>query len=219
MTEAEWLACEEPQAMLLFLASNGSGRKFRLFACACVRRIWALLHDARSRSAVEAAERFAEGLISRADVQRACAKALNVLMFQGMAANGDLHAPRAAYCAASREYVRDTSVEVASALSLWGGDRVKVAELRAHCALLRDIFGSPFGPTPRIEPAWLADNDKAATHLAHGIYEELAFERMPILADALEDAGCAAADLLTHLRSPGPHVRGCWALDLILARS
>jgi hypothetical protein len=82
-------------------------------------------------------------------------------------------------------------------------------------AILRDIFGNPFRP-PTLDSAWKTDTVLA---LAQGAYDEGAFDHLPILADALEDAGCANADLLFHLRSPGPHVRGCWALDLILGKS
>jgi hypothetical protein len=54
--------------------------------------------------------------------------------------------------------------------------------------------------------------------LAASIYEQRAFDRLPVLADALEEAGCTDADILGHLRGPGPHVRGCWAVDLILGK-
>ena len=79
-----------------------------------------------------------------------------------------------------------------------------------HC-----IFGNPFRPATA-DPAWLTST---AVALAAGIYEDRAFDRLPILADSLEDAGCTNADILTHLRGPGPHVRGCWALDLVLGKT
>jgi hypothetical protein len=84
--------------------------------------------------------------------------------------------------------------------------------------LLHDIAGSPFRPPPFIAPAVLASKGGATRRLAEAIYAERAFDRMPILADALEEAGCTDANLLGHLREPGPHTPGCWALDLILAR-
>jgi hypothetical protein len=80
--------------------------------------------------------------------------------------------------------------------------------------LLRDIFGNPFRPAA-IDPRWLTST---AVSLAGAIYEERAFDRLPILADALEDAGCDNADILTHLRGEGPHARGCWAVDLVLGK-
>jgi hypothetical protein len=87
------------------------------------------------------------------------------------------------------------------------------AELLAQCDLLRDIVGPPARPS--VEGGWLT-NSGAAKDLAQVIYDERAFDRLPHLADALEDAGCTDAELLGHLRSPGPHVRGCWAVDLVL---
>ncbi len=80
--------------------------------------------------------------------------------------------------------------------------------------LLRCIFGNPFRPVA-IAPAWLTSTVVA---LAKGIYDERAFDRMPILADALQDAGCDGDDILAHCRGPGPHVRGCWAVDLVLGK-
>jgi hypothetical protein len=93
----------------------------------------------------------------------------------------------------------------------------------AQCVLLRDIFGtSP--RTPTFHPCWQTlDVRRLAQGAQDGARSDdgalLAGTDLPILADALEDAGCANADLLGHLRGPGPHVRGCWALDLILGKS
>jgi hypothetical protein len=83
-----------------------------------------------------------------------------------------------------------------------------------QCAVLRDVLGNPFRRATA-DPAWL---NSTVVQLASGIYVEGAFDRLPILADALEEAGCDDQALLEHLRGPGPHVRGCWALDLLLAR-
>jgi hypothetical protein len=80
---------------------------------------------------------------------------------------------------------------------------------------LRDIFGNPFRPVT-FDPRWLTATVVA---LATGIYAERAFDRMPILADALEEAGCDHADILAHCRGDGPHVRGCWVVDLVLGKS
>jgi hypothetical protein len=85
-------------------------------------------------------------------------------------------------------------------------------------AILRCIFGNPFRPAPPVDPAWPAWNGGSVRKLAEGIYEERAFDRLPVLADALEDAGCSDPSLLGHLRGPGPHVRGCWVVDLLLGK-
>jgi hypothetical protein len=86
------------------------------------------------------------------------------------------------------------------------------------CSLMHDIFGSPYRSITA-NPAWLAWNDRTVPKLAQAIYNERAFDRLPILADALEEAGCADAALLDHSRGPGPHVRGCWVVDLLLGKT
>ena len=78
-------------------------------------------------------------------------------------------------------------------------------------SLVRDIFGNPFRPVT-IDPRWLTST---VVDLASAIYEERAFDRMPILADALMDAGCDNEEIIAHCRSEGPHVRGCWVVDLL----
>ncbi|WP_238602501.1 hypothetical protein [Fimbriiglobus ruber] len=81
-------------------------------------------------------------------------------------------------------------------------------------SLCRCVFGNPFLPE-FIETTWMTSNVVA---LACGIYQERAFDRMPILADALQDAGCDSDDILAHCRGDGPHVRGCWVVDLLLGK-
>lgn len=80
--------------------------------------------------------------------------------------------------------------------------------------LLRDLFGNSFRPI-KLDPHWLTSS---VLDLAQGIYEDRAFERIPILADALMDAGCADELIINHCRGPGPHVRGCWVVDLLLGK-
>jgi hypothetical protein len=92
------------------------------------------------------------------------------------------------------------------------------AEFGALCGLVRDLFGNPFRPSPPPPPAVLAWNDGTIPRIAQAIYDKRAFDRLPILADALEEAGCTNQDMLGHCRSGGEHVRGCWAVDLILGR-
>ena len=79
----------------------------------------------------------------------------------------------------------------------------------------REIVGNAFTP-PRFETAWRTSDVVA---LAKGIFEDRAFDRMPILADALEDAGCGEPSVLAHCRGDDPHVRGCWVVDLVLGKS
>jgi hypothetical protein len=87
-------------------------------------------------------------------------------------------------------------------------------EKKVLTALVRDIFGNPFRPAT-CDPSWCTS---AVVGLAEAIYADRAFDRLPILADALEDAGCGLPDVLAHCRGPGPHARGCWVVDLILGK-
>jgi hypothetical protein len=91
------------------------------------------------------------------------------------------------------------------------------AERKRQAAYVRDIFVNPFHPVA-LDRAWLAWRDGTIPKLAQGIYDDRAFDRLPILADALEEAGCTNADILRHCREPGEHVRGCWVLDLLLGK-
>jgi hypothetical protein len=105
-------------------------------------------------------------------------------------------------------------------------DEQRLPEQRAQCDLLRCIFPSPFRPSPVIDPLVLAWRDGCVVKLAESAYEErelpsgiLEASRLAILADALEDAGCRDSESLAHLRGPGPHVRGCFALDAVLGKA
>jgi hypothetical protein len=89
------------------------------------------------------------------------------------------------------------------------------AELASQCVLLRDVAGNPFRSNS-VSPDW---RTQTAVALAHQIYESRDFSAMPILADALQDAGCDSADILDHCRGPGPHARGCWVVDLVLGKA
>jgi hypothetical protein len=93
----------------------------------------------------------------------------------------------------------------------------KADEEQVLCDLIRDVIGNPFHPV-KVVSNWLAWNDGTVRRIAQGIYDERAFDRLPILHDALLDAGCDDEAILSHCRSEGPHVRGCWVIDLILGK-
>jgi hypothetical protein len=221
MREAEWLACGDPRRMVAFLRRRGGERKRRLFAAACCRRVWHLLTDERSRAAVEAAERFADGRATEEELLDAEEGALEA----EMALRGDTAAPAGASHAAEAAYVVACH-GVGWDIAEQAAGRARAAALRAdgggpdeedvQVALIRDIFGNPFR-RPKLLPGWRTPTVLA---LAVDLYESrfADLQALLILADALEDAGCADADILAHLRGPGPHVRGCWALDLILGK-
>jgi hypothetical protein len=96
-----------------------------------------------------------------------------------------------------------------------GDDRLRVAAEKLLARTLREVVGNPF-KEPRFEPAWRTE---AAVGIARGIFAERAFDRLPVLADALEDAGCADPDVLAHCRGPGPHALCCWVVDGLLGKS
>jgi hypothetical protein len=86
-----------------------------------------------------------------------------------------------------------------------------------QCWLLRELFSHYF-VSVSLPPEWNAWHDGFIPRLVQAIHEEQAWDRLPILGDALEDAGCTAAPLLAHCREPGPHGRGCWVIDGLLGR-
>jgi len=94
-------------------------------------------------------------------------------------------------------------------------DRATTCETVYQAGLVREVFGNPFRPV-RFDPAWRHANGGVVSRVAGAIYHDRGWDDLPILADALEDAGCDEPALLEHLHGPGPHVRGCWALDLVL---
>src|SRR6516162_6865332 len=154
MTESEWLACTDPGPMLEFLRDRASDRKRRLFTCACCRRVWDALTDERSPSAVEAAERYADGLAGReelagkAEAAEAPASAVASARAREAVVSPVPHVTQAALAAAGER--ADATSWAAWATS--EATRVPDRERRHQCALLRDLF-NPFRPvTP--EPAW-----------------------------------------------------------------
>jgi hypothetical protein len=222
MTEAEWLSSLELWFLFDWVEARATPRKLRLFGCACTRRIWGML-DGKGRAVVEIAERYADGDATQCEVLEAHVATISTL-------RGRRPDDFAGYQAASAamwvvdEDARDagwnssTSITKAvRACARLSGDQlgdVVGPEREAQAMILHDIFGNPFRPVS-VDPEWRTSDVLA---LAQSIYEERAFERLPILADALQYAGCDSDDILTHLRGPGPHVRGCWALDLVLGK-
>ncbi|OAI53955.1 hypothetical protein AYO44_15575 [Planctomycetaceae bacterium SCGC AG-212-F19] len=227
-TEHEWLVCDRPRPMICFLGEKASGRKLRLFAVACCRRIWAHLADDANRAAVATAERFADGLVTN-DERIAALRSVwatrpkedNEAILHTLDPDARDTGPPAASANyadafdAAKYGSRNCRQAVLPQPLAWdGGCAVEESHALAQCCLLRDIFGNPFRPVAVV--AW---QTATATSLAQAIYAERAFDRLPIVADALEDAGCTNDEVLNHCRQPGEHVRGCWVLDLMLAKA
>jgi hypothetical protein len=197
---------------------KGSERLWRLFAVACVRGAEVRMRDTRSRKALEVAERFADGtatltelLAARAQAQEAADQAFREEYEDEARANFCLDAAYEALCVAR---------SAADAALVCVAEDMDIDSIPAGLQLpdlFREIFGNPF-QWKIADPIWLSWNDGAVRKLAQAIYDNRSFDLLPILADALEDAGCTDTDILTHMRGPRPHVCGCWAVDLILGK-
>ena len=236
MTEAEWLISTDPQPMLEFLRGQASDRKVRLFAVACSRRYLHLTRDSRVGETLKIVEKYADGLVGDSERSSARKVAQQAAQVRGTVARPDApkwerRAASLAYYAAARHAmeaawnVPGLAVEVivwrAGGYNACDWQAIKRDEGVSQADLLRDIFGNPFRPVS-LELAWLMP---AVANLAAAAYAEqtsplgeLDPALLAVLADALEDAGCNHADILNHLRGPGRHVRGCWPLDLLLAK-
>jgi len=212
MTEAEWLECTNPTFMWWFVEGKTSDRKLRLVACACCRRIWHLLSDERSKALVETAENLADGLVTAEESKRFLRQGSEV---DRIPLGIDEYSVARSALISHSAVTRAVPSLAASLVETFGGSRRE--EAGSQCVVFRDIFGNPFRPAP-FNSSWLAWNGSTIPRLAQAIYDERAFDRLPILADALEDAGCDNVDILSHLRGPGPHVRGCFVLDLLLGK-
>jgi hypothetical protein len=214
MTEEEWLASCDMLSLIPFLRGKGTDRKFRLFVCACGRRAWEFIGGPLRQQALEVAERLADGA---AGGQEGAAMRQALLdVFLQPAPPPWTHAHDAASAA-----LEEVAFEGAERAAVIAPDEGWQATFRAQSHLLRCIFGNPFRPVS-LNPAC---RTPAVSSLAEAAYEnrtlpsgELEPARLAILADALEEAGCAEAAILDHLRGPGPHVRGCWVVDRLLGK-
>jgi hypothetical protein len=204
MTEVEWLVCCDPDAMLQFLRGKASDRKLRLIGVYCCSGVGDLF-DAWCLRSLRAAEEFAEGLIGPQELELAW-DAANEAFNEFDNREGREEAALAARSVCESKDI----IDWISPLT-W-------KEAEASAALIREMFGNPFSPAAGIM-AFLSWNDGTVPKLAQTIYDGRAFDRLPLLADALEDAGCDDADILSHCRTPGEHVRGCWVVDLLLGKS
>lgn len=216
MTEQEWLNCTDPTPMLEFLRGKVSERKLRLLAVSFAQRAVHLCEGKRAIDALGVAERIADGEASgakRVTAYRWVAKTFSHPVSAALAASS-----HSAAIGSGREAVRYLASHA-------GGfepepvreqlqDREREREHVTQCGILRDVFGNPFRPVA-FNTSWLTSTVVA---LAEGIYTKRAFDQLPILADALQDAGCDNADILAHCRSDGPHVLGCWVVDLLLGK-
>jgi hypothetical protein len=216
MTEDDWISATEPGPLLESLGPL-SPRKTRLFVVACCRRVDRFL-DRELRDALDGAEAFADG-------------ALNGWTLEGLRRRLQ-EAIRWRWGPRPASLVRE-AVFRALDPGLDGFEARVVADRLATAALcmgrrnlesvfqsdlVRDLWANPYRPPVHADPAWRTANGGAALRLARVLYDERSFDDLPVLGDALEEAGCTDADVLSHCREPGEHVRGCWVVDLVLGK-
>jgi hypothetical protein len=228
MTEAQWLGSADPFPILRWAWGRLSDRRGRLLACAACRHVAHLLTDPRTIGALVVAERFADGEATPAELEAAHQGATKAQNAQRRKALLFAYATVKDACAPWRDRTLGLGM-TAGALTKAVQAKVLEAEPRlgyAHLQrdrpgafapmadLVREVAGNPVRPVA-VDAGWVTP---AVEQLARGIYDERRFDRLPTLADALMDAECADEALLAHCRSDGPHVRGCWAVDLLLGK-
>ena len=213
MDESGWLVGTDPHTLLKLLGERVGDRKRWLAACACCRRIPGFPESEEDRHCVEVVEEFADGRATEGDLH-GLREGWDIRWYRNWPGSS---LDRAVGCYVDAHWDllprNATPEEQAEAL----------AQANAEVtALLRDVFGNPLRPVT-VDPSWVNDT---VTSLAEAAYQErvmpegaLDGTRLALLADALEDAGCTEATILGHLRAPGPHVRGCWAVDLVLGKA
>jgi hypothetical protein len=226
ITEAEWLTATALGPMLDFLTGKATHRKLRLFFCACGRRAWPLLTQSEYQEAVEIGERFADGQATSEQLQEAGGRVSGAYWSAVWPGQGR-PPPLAEQVINAQRHITLWAAQPNEKLPRWsmmaspGLVRAHAPDVEpAQCSILRDIFGNPFHSVS-FNPAWRTPTVQA---LATAAYEERSLpsghldpDRLAVLADALEDCGCTDEQVLTHLRGPsGPHVRGCFVLDLLL---
>lgn len=226
--------------MLRATAGRVSDRKLDLFNGWCCHALWPYLTDPRSKAAARYAEQHIdEGCPDTPERQAILAAAKDAV--EQLIKWADT-APTAAECRKRRVYAfaaqiaqqalghdqKDRGVWANAQLTAFafgyahdekaaclpGRDELRDDHLRVQAAIFRDLVGNPFRPVA-FDPRWRTAD---AVGLAERIYMDRAFGRLPILGDALMDAGCDDEAVRAHCRSPGPHARGCWVVDLVLAR-
>jgi hypothetical protein len=200
--------------------------RLRRFAVECCRRVRHLISEPVFRAAAGAGEAHADDPCSEKGASRVIAKAsieawrhrrhyeLSAGRQQFRAANA-----ATATCASTDWHAAFHAMqEAAQAANRADPDSCDPGELQYQAALLRCLFGPLLFRRKRIGSTWLTWNGGTVLNIARAVHDGNAFERLPVLADALEEAGCADPDILSHCRGTGPHLRGCWVIELLLGR-
>ena len=221
LTEDEWLTTTDDVILWEsdYLRGKVSDRKYQLYAVAWCRRIWDLFPTDQARRVVETLERVADGITDEEQLEQLEVTEDEDDPHAGLPVDQSHALSAAVTCRCDKGY---RLAEVAAsyclaAIAARAGQHVRdyAAEGWAQCELIRELFANPFR-LPALDPRWLTAD---VVGLARTAYDGPAFDLLPVLADALEDAWCDNPDILAHCRGPGPHVRGCWVVDLVLGKA
>jgi hypothetical protein len=214
MAKKDWQTCTDPVRMIRAFRNQASERRLRLLVCGLARKAWNGPADDRSRKAVEVAELFADGEATPRELSSArngAGKAYAVATF-----NTRVGAELAYLSTQVATNVTEASSR--KAIRFAAQFAAQIVPQTTLVELLRCVCGALiYHPTP-LDPVLRTWHDSLLVSMARRMYDARGFADLPILADALEDAGCTNADILTHCRQPGEHVRGCWVVDLLLGK-
>ena len=229
MTQAEYDLCRDIKKLeAAALATRAiSERRFRLFALGCTLRVLQFLTRPAIFQVIESALLFADGLAtnerlhegwlavrdaaSKAPSSSKWDEALRVVLYATTPSDKFSKAffsDRVAVCVCRAIDLDENSESYSFEVS-----ETYQREMARCCEMFRDLFPYHAPHQPSSPPHWTGGD---VAHVARAIYEENRFEDMPVLADALEDAGCDDLGLIAHCRQTGLHIRGCWAVDLTL---
>jgi hypothetical protein len=227
MTEAEWLVETKSGSAIMHLGSKVSDRKLRLFGVACCWLCKNLHTEPESRKRLEIIELYADGASTDAELQATADDAWELAT--GYTSVG-IGSPWVGSKEWNQQMEKGRAFEAIGWLAMLPTPQLPMLTLIVNVVfrledslsfedqlrpLLHEIVGNPFRPVT-FAPGWWTGS---ALTLAAQMYESRDFGAMPILADALQDAGCDNEDILNHCRGDGPHVRGCWVVDLVLGRA
>jgi hypothetical protein len=249
MTEVEWNSCTDPKAMLEFLRASGRAgeRKVRLFAVACCRRALPLLCDDLAERAVSLREGTVDDVGDEQELGRTLTRLQNratASQAAGATYAGVMGVVMTTWALVDQPFLDLGLRSLANAAGWVAAPAAAVetddwssphdpgwragwaTERAAQAALLHDIFGPLTIRAATVDPSLLTWSGGLIPHLAQAAYGDrqlpegtLSASRLAVLADALEEAGCADPEILAHLRGPGPHVRGCWVVDVLLDKA
>lgn len=201
MTESQWQTTTDPTPLFHLVSETASDRKLRLFHCSIRLWSWNFIPDS-CKVAIEASEQFADGIVSR--------EALSAALRRAVTEASTFPVGRQRSLASQALWAVELTLQPYPVAGFWSDEE----EESAACNLHRCIFGNPFRSV-----AFVLDwRTSTVVAIARSMYDSRDFSAMPILADALQDAGCENEDILNHCHSSGPHVRGCWVVDRILGK-